>query len=119
MTKQDFVQLLVSHDWYYERSEDINAYRNGAKQRRAIITAKNTLGEDGDYLFNKYAKRETYDSTQRATKSREMPEILCLSTGRIGVFVDKTPNGFSEVFFKGASTSEYMSQSGYFMLDDV
>ena len=65
MNKQDFVQLLVSHDWYYERSEDSNAYKNGARQRRAIIKAK------------------------------------------------------TEVFFKGASTSEYMRQSGYFMLDEV
>lgn len=119
MNKQDFVQLLVSHDWYYERSEDSNAYKNGARQRRAIIKAKNELGEDGEYLFNKYSKRELAVGTQTARKSREMPEIICLSTGRIGIFVDKTPNGFSEVFFKGASTSEYMRQSGYFMLDEV
>lgn len=120
MTKQDFVQLLVSHDWYFERTEDPKMYKRGAEQRRRILEAKNSLGTDGEYLFQKYAKKIQPDAPIAVTATRSarvMPELICRSTGRIGTLVDKSPNGFSEVMFNGEMRSEFMRQSDYFLLD--
>ena len=56
MTKQDFVQMLESHDWTYERSDDHSKWVRGCEQRRKILEVKQQLGEDGQYLFDKYRK---------------------------------------------------------------
>ena len=57
MTKQDFVRLLETHDWTYQRSDDHSKWQRGCEERRRIIDAKLLFGEDGEYLFNKYRKK--------------------------------------------------------------
>ena len=57
MTKQDFVQMLESHDWTYQRSDDHRKWTRGCEQRRRIMAAKVLLGNDGEYLFEKYRKK--------------------------------------------------------------
>ena len=57
MTKQQFVQMLESHDWTYQRSDDHRKWKRGCEQRIKIIAAKVLLGDDGEHLFEKYRKK--------------------------------------------------------------
>ena len=56
MTKERFVKMLKSHDWFYQWSDDHSKWTRGCQQRAAIMEAKKELGEDGEYLFDKYRK---------------------------------------------------------------
>ena len=40
MTKHDFVQMLESHDWTYQRSDDHRKWKRGCEQRKSIMAAK-------------------------------------------------------------------------------
>lgn len=57
MTKEKFIQMLESHDWYYQRSDDHGKWTRGCEQRQRIMAAKVLLGVDGEYLFEKYRKK--------------------------------------------------------------
>ncbi len=53
--KKKFEKLLKAHDWYYQRSDDYNAYKRGAKSYEVIW--KILKGPDGDKLrplFDEY-----------------------------------------------------------------
>lgn len=58
MTKQKFVKMLESHDWFYQWSDDHSKWSRGCRQRERIMEAKKALGEDGEYLFEKYRKQK-------------------------------------------------------------
>ena len=112
MTKQDFLQLLVSHDWYFERTEDSAVYKRGAEHRRMIIEAKNSLGEEGEYLFNKYAKKFESGTNVAVEKPTQVQrKIVCRSSGKMGEVLDKTPNGYLEVSFDGEYGIKSVRQS--------
>lgn len=36
MLRNDFIQLLKKHDWYYQYSDDPRAYRKGREERFVI-----------------------------------------------------------------------------------
>lgn len=36
MTKEEYYELLKSHDWFYEMSDDYSAYGRGRKQRQEL-----------------------------------------------------------------------------------
>ena len=57
MTKQDFIQLLETHDWAYQRSDDHRKWKRGCEQRKSIMAAKSLFGDDGEHLFEKYRKK--------------------------------------------------------------
>jgi hypothetical protein len=57
MTKQQFVQMLESHDWTYQRSDDHRKWKRGCEQRKSIMAAKVLFGDDGEHLFEKYRKK--------------------------------------------------------------
>ena len=43
MTKKDFVQMLESHDWTYERSDDHSKWLRGCEQRRRIMARESFI----------------------------------------------------------------------------
>lgn len=53
----DFENLLKSHDWYYDRSDDHSKWKRGSEQRKKILDLKKELGSKADALWNKYKKR--------------------------------------------------------------
>ena len=120
MNKQDFAQLLEMHDWYYERTEDPKVYKRGSEQRKMIFKAKAQLGEDGEYLYLKYAKRYE-ENTNRPIgarrKERVFKDVMCKSNGKLGVLIDKSPNGFLEVKFKDEYRTKFLHPDNVFMLD--
>lgn len=59
--KQRLNQLLNSHDWHYQRTEDSRVYRRGSEQRAEIMTLVSELKTEGDYLFTKFHRREFPD----------------------------------------------------------
>ncbi len=119
MNKQDFAQLLEMHDWYYERSEDPRAYSKGAEQRRLIFKIKAQLGEDGEYLYLKYARKyeERTTAPQSGRRERLMRGVICKSTGKLGFLVDKSANGVLEVKFKDAHRTEFLRPENVAMLE--
>lgn len=119
MNKQDFAQLLEMHDWYYERSEDPKVYSQGAYQRKLIFKIKAQLGEDGEYLYLKYARKHEERITAPISNRRErvMRGVMCNSTGKLGFIVDKSANGFLEVKFKDAHRTEFIKRENVTMLD--
>ena len=48
--------MLESHDWFYQWSDDHAKWTRGCEQRRRIMEVKKQLGDDGQYLFDKYRK---------------------------------------------------------------
>lgn len=119
MNKQDFAQLLEMHDWYYDRSEDPRVYKKGAEQRKTIFRIKAQLGEDGEYLYLKYAKKyeENIDTPKSNRMERVMRGIMCNATGKIGFLVDKSANGFLEVKFKDSHRTEFLRQADVTIID--
>jgi len=119
MNKQDFAQLLEMHDWHYERSEDPKVYSQGAYQRKLIFKIKAQLGEDGEYLYLKYARKyeENMTAPQSGRRERLMQGVMCKSTGKLGFVVDKSANGFLEVKFKDAHRTEFIKRENLAMLD--
>ena len=55
--KQTLDQLLRSHDWHYQRTEDSRVYKRGSEQRAEIMNLVSELKSDGDYLFTKFHRR--------------------------------------------------------------
>jgi len=50
--------MLESHDWFYQWSDDHSKWSRGCRQRQQIMEAKKALGEDGEYLFQKYRTKK-------------------------------------------------------------
>lgn len=120
MNKQDFAQLLEMHDWYYQRSEDPRVYKRGAEERKMIFRAKEKLGEDGEHIYLKYAKRyeENIDRPiGPRRKERVFKSVICKSSGKLGVLIDKSSNGFLEVKFKDEHRTHYLRPENIIMLD--
>ena len=55
--KQRLNQLLESHDWHYQRTEDSRVYKRGSEERAEIMNLVSELKSDGDYLFTKFHRR--------------------------------------------------------------
>lgn len=118
MDIRDFAQLLQSHDWYYERTEDPAVYKRGARERRMIFQAKSELGAVAEQMYLKYARNLDQDTTTPVqSKEREMPYVFCISTKRIGQCLDKSPNGFLEVVFPDEARSKFLRPSDVIVLD--
>lgn len=112
MNKEDFIQLLVSHDWSYQYSDDPNAYKRGQAQRDAIKEAMNDLGELGVQLYNAYDKTPKTDPVKPTKKPAQVQrKVVCRNSGKVGNVFDKTPNGFLEVSFDGEYGIKYVRQS--------
>lgn len=116
MTKQDYIQLLMSHDWSYEYSDDPSKYKRGQAQRDAINKAKAELGEDGQQLYDIYNKTPSYTPASGGSGSTYCKKVMCLSSGRIGNLIDKSPNGFMEVRFPDGYRNEFMRQTEVIVL---
>lgn len=118
MDIRDFAQLLQSHDWYYERTEDPSVYKRGAQERRAIFNAKAQLGAVAEQMYLKYAKKLDQGMAIPAKSGeRHMPYVLCTSTNRIGQCVDRSPNGFLEVMFPDEYRAKFLRPQDVIMLD--
>jgi hypothetical protein len=51
-------QLLESHDWHYQRSDDHRVWKRGSEQRAAILNLVGAIGEEADELFKSYHQKE-------------------------------------------------------------
>jgi hypothetical protein len=51
---EDYVARLKRHDWYYDYSDDHNAYMNGSTARRKILELADELDPNHE-IFNQYA----------------------------------------------------------------
>lgn len=60
MTKEKFIEMLESHDWYFERSDDFRVWKRGVEQRKRIMAAKVILGADGEQIYNQYKKKHPH-----------------------------------------------------------
>ena len=116
MTKQDYIQLLISHDWTYQYSDDPSVYRRGQAQRDAINKVKAELGEDGQQLYDLYNKTPNQEPITGGSGSTYCKKVMCRNTGRIGNLIDKSPNGFMEVRFPDGFRNEFMRQSEVLVL---
>lgn len=54
MTREEYIAALVSHDWYYEYSEDQSVWKRGNRERSALDWARADL-DPGYVLWNEYA----------------------------------------------------------------
>jgi hypothetical protein len=52
------VNLLKNHDWYFDYSDDANAWHRGNAAEKEIETLVLTLGQTGVNLYNDNAPRE-------------------------------------------------------------
>ena len=52
----DFENLLKSHDWYYDYSDDHSKWKRGSEQRKKILDLKKELGSKADALWKKYKR---------------------------------------------------------------
>lgn len=55
---KDFEDLLKSHDWFFNRSDDHRRYKSGLERHKELLDLKKQLGSKGDILWKKYEKRE-------------------------------------------------------------
>ena len=118
MNKEDFIQLLKSHDWTYQFSDDHNVYKRGQEERDTINKAKIDLGELGQQLYDSYNEAPMPDSILSAPRQEKPSKrVVCRNTGKFGEIIDKTPNGFLEVAFKGVYGIKYVRQSDVIKLD--
>ena len=111
MSREDFIQLLQSHDWLYQYSDDSRKYKRGQAQREKINLLKIELGEEGQRLYDLYSKVPTARVVVPEKAERPTPEVMCRNTGRFGILIDKSPNGFMEVRFKDGYRTEFVRQS--------
>ena len=56
MIIDDFCQLLLKHDWYYDKSDDLKVWEEGKKQEKKIMEMKEVINKEynglGTILFN-------------------------------------------------------------------
>lgn len=51
---EEYIQKLLSHDWFYEYSDDHKVWKKGVNQRGEILDLQQEL--DASYeIWNKYA----------------------------------------------------------------
>ena len=118
MNKEDFIQLLKSHDWTYQFSDDHNVYKRGQEERDAINKAKISLGELGQQLYDIYNEAPSTNSVLLTKQPEQrVKRVVCRTTGNFGEIIDKSPNGFLEVAFKGVYGIQYVRQSDVIKLD--
>lgn len=111
MSREDFIQLLQWHDWAYQYSDDPSKYKRGQAQREAINKAKAELGDKGQQLYDLYNKQPEARIVVPIRAERPTPEVMCRTTGRMGILIDKSPNGFMEVKFSDGYRTEFKRQS--------
>jgi hypothetical protein len=61
-TLSEFEEMLKTHDWFFDYSDDHRAWEKGRKEAFAIRVARTNLetegfGVDADALFEKYNQR--------------------------------------------------------------
>ena len=47
-------ELLKTHDWYYQMTEDHRVWQRGSQQHSKIRELVNELGNDGKDLYDRY-----------------------------------------------------------------
>ena len=47
-------ELLKTHDWYYQMTEDHRVWQRGSQQRSKIRELVNELGNEGKDLYDRY-----------------------------------------------------------------
>jgi hypothetical protein len=52
MTKEEYYDLLKSHDWFYEMSDDYSAYSRGLNERGEL----QQLAKDNHEFFQMYSE---------------------------------------------------------------
>lgn len=52
---QQLVNLLVSHDWYYDYSDDAKMWQRGNQSEKKMLDLVKELGDYGRDIFNVYA----------------------------------------------------------------
>ena len=53
-TKQSYINLLMTHDWSYEWSDDPAVFKRGSNERQALRQLQTQVDENYD-LWNSYA----------------------------------------------------------------
>jgi len=53
-TKDSYIQLLRSHDWSYEWSDDPGVFRRGSQERQALNQMRTQVDEDYS-IWNEHA----------------------------------------------------------------
>ena len=53
-TKDSYIQLLRTHDWSYEWSDDPGVFRRGSQQRQALNQMRTQVDEDYS-IWNEHA----------------------------------------------------------------
>ena len=53
-TKDSFIQLLRTHDWSYEWSDDPGVFRRGSQERQALNQMRTQVDEDYS-IWNEHA----------------------------------------------------------------
>lgn len=53
-TKESYIQLLMTHDWSYEWSDDPSVYKRGSNERQALRQMQTQVDENYD-LWNSHA----------------------------------------------------------------
>ena len=56
--KQRLNELLKSFDWFYQRTEDSRVYNRWSRVKSEINRLRSELGTDGEYLFQKYHRKQ-------------------------------------------------------------
>ena len=64
-TKDSYIQLLRTHDWSYEWSDDPGVFRRGSQERQALNQMRTQVDEDYS-IWNEHAP-ELYRVTTVAT----------------------------------------------------
>ena len=54
--KDELIEALRTHDWYYRMSDDSRAYRRGQDKWDRIQFLADQLGDEGQELIEKYRK---------------------------------------------------------------
>ena len=47
--------LLISHDWYYDYSDDASSWHRGNRSEKLINSIVKELGNQGKMLYNEYS----------------------------------------------------------------
>ena len=47
-------ELLKTHDWYYQMTEDHSVWQRGSQQRSKIRELVSELGSEGEDLYDRY-----------------------------------------------------------------
>ncbi len=65
MDKQSYINLLITHDWSYEWSDDPGVFRRGSQERQVLNQMRTQIDEDYS-VWNEHAP-EMYRITTTET----------------------------------------------------